>query len=176
MATFRQVHHSGVAPVQEIEPMTIVNRPPLILAARVVSPMVVEIDCTTRETLRVDLSTVVRESKAFATIRLKSVFEKLVVDEWGHALEWPGGLDIGADRLYDLAREHAGLPTVAAFSDWMSRNGFSLSTAAEALGMTRRMVAHYRTGRRPIPLTVWLACRGWEVVSRERRKLSRKAA
>jgi len=29
--------------------------------------------------------------------------------------------------------------------------------------MTRRMIAHYRTGSRPIPKVVGLACKGWEV-------------
>jgi len=38
----------------------------------------------------------------------------------------------------------------------------SLSVAAESLGMTRRMIAHYRTGSKPIPIVVGLACRGWE--------------
>jgi predicted transcriptional regulator len=49
----------------------------------------------------------------------------------------------------------------------MRRNELSLSTAAEALGLSQRMVAHYRTGSRPIQKTVWLACQGWELL-RER--------
>ena len=48
----------------------------------------------------------------------------------------------------------------------MHRNDLSLSTAAEALGLSRRMVAHYRTGSRPIPKVVGLACTGWEVEQR----------
>lgn len=44
----------------------------------------------------------------------------------------------------------------------MERNGLSLSVAAESLGMTRRMIAHYRTGSKPIPIVVGLACKGWE--------------
>ena len=35
-------------------------------------------------------------------------------------------------------------------------------TATESLGMTRRMIAHYRIGRKPIPKVVGLACKGWE--------------
>lgn len=84
------------------------------------------------------------------------------VDEWGAGLDWSGGLDLGADRLYQLCREQAGLPTPEAFDAWMRRNALSLSTAAESLGMTRRMIAHYRTGSRPIPKVVGLACKGWE--------------
>lgn len=52
------------------------------------------------------------------------------------------------------------------FSAWMDRNGLSLSTAADALGMTRRMMAHYRTGSRAIPRVVALACKGWEAERR----------
>ena len=51
-----------------------------------------------------------------------------------------------------------------AFSAWMARNALSLSSAAEALGMTRRMMAHYRSGTRPVPRIVALACLGWEVI------------
>jgi len=83
------------------------------------------------------------------------------MEEWGHGLDWPGGLDLGADRLYDLGREQAGLLSPSGFDDWMRGNGLSLTTAATALGMTRRMIAHYRHGSRPIPRTVHLACIGW---------------
>jgi len=69
---------------------------------------------------------------------------------------------MGADRLYQLCREQAGLFSPADFDGWMLKNQLSLSSAAEALGMTRRMIAHYRSGSRPIPKTVQLACIGWE--------------
>lgn len=55
-----------------------------------------------------------------------------------------------------------GVPTARAFEAWMQRNGLSLASAAECLGMTRRMIAHYRTGSKPIPKVVGLACKGWE--------------
>jgi len=55
------------------------------------------------------------------------------------------------------------------FAAWMDRNGLSLTTAAEALDMTRRMMAHYRTGSRPVPRVVALACKGWEAEQRARR-------
>jgi len=58
---------------------------------------------------------------------------------------------------------------VGKFNDWMRRNGLSLSAAAESLGMTRRMIAHYKTGSRPIPKTVLLALKGWEAEQAELR-------
>ena len=69
---------------------------------------------------------------------------------------------MGADRLYHLCREQAGLFSPLVFDEWIKKNSLSLSTAAEALGMTRRIIAHYRSGSRPIPKTVQLACIGWE--------------
>lgn len=61
-----------------------------------------------------------------------------------------------------MAREQAGLPTAASFNAWMERNHLSLTKAAEALGMSRRMISYYRTGSRPVPTVVDLACTGWE--------------
>ncbi len=34
-------------------------------------------------------------------------------------------------------------------------------TAAEALGVSRRMVSYYRTTHKAIPRAIWLACLGW---------------
>ncbi|MEG0187024.1 MAG: hypothetical protein RR704_26600, partial [Stenotrophomonas sp.] len=45
---------------------------------------------------------------------------------------------------------------------WMHHHALSLDTAAEALGISRRMLAYYRSGERPIPRTVGLAMLGWE--------------
>jgi len=138
--------------------------PPNITAARIVGPLVVEIEWSTGETLRADLAACV--SPPFDALIEQDFFARMMRDEWGHGLDWPGGLDMGADRLYELCREQAGLPTAREFGAWMQRNHLSLATAAETLGMTRRMIAHYRTGSYPIPKVVGLACKGWEVQSR----------
>lgn len=134
--------------------------PPLIKAARLCGPLQIEIDWNTGETLRVDLDACA--APPFDAWRDPAFFARMSLAEWGHGLDWPGGLDLGADRLYELGREQAGLPTASAFAAWMQRNRLSLASAAESLGMTRRMIAHYRTGSRPIPKVVALACKGWE--------------
>jgi len=51
-----------------------------------------------------------------------------------------------------------------------ARNRLSLSDAALALGITRRMVSYYEAGRYLIPRMVGLAIKGWET---EHRHLSR---
>ena len=140
------------------------NKPPSIKSARIVGPLRVAIGWTTGELIELDLS---KQAVAPFDALLDPVFFKLMqVDEWGAGLDWPGGLDLGADRLYQLCREQAGLPTPDAFDAWMRRNALSLTTAAESLGMTRRMIAHYRTGSKPIPKVVGLACKGWEAEHR----------
>lgn len=134
--------------------------PPNITDARIVGPLTIEIDWSTGETLRVDLADFT--AAPFDALRNPELFARMGRDDWGHGLDWPGGLDMGADRLYELGREQAGLPTASEFDAWMQRNGLSLTTAAETLGMTRRMIAHYRTGSRPIPKVVGMACKWLE--------------
>lgn len=46
--------------------------------------------------------------------------------------------------------------------NWMARHGLTLDAAAQALGVSRRMLAYYRSGKHPLPRTVALARLGWE--------------
>ena len=139
------------------------SKPPLIRAVRVIAPLTLEIDWSTGETLSVDVSRPVARFKLYAPLKDPAVFATAKADEWGHAVSWSGNIDMGADALYELARTQAGEWGPEAFNAWMERNGLSLTAAADALDMTRRMIAHYRTGSRPIPRVVSLACEGWEV-------------
>jgi len=59
------------------------------------------------------------------------------------------------------------------FGEWMHRNDLSLTTAAEALGISRRMVSYYRTAHKAIPRSIWLACLGWEATRPQDRVLPR---
>lgn len=142
------------------------NKAPLITAVGVTGPLHLVITWNTGEILTCDLASILSHHAAFAPLADPAVFSQVAVEEWGHGLDWPSGLDMGADRLYQLCREQAGLLSPAAFDEWMKNNQLSLSTAAEALGMTRRMIAHYRSGSRPIPKTVQLACIGWETLKK----------
>jgi hypothetical protein len=146
------------------------NKPPRIRTVRAGKPFVLEIDWTTGETLRVDIGRQVKRFRLYEPLRNPRVFRQAASDGWGHAVTWPGGIDMGADTLYELSREQAGEWGPEKFDAWMQRNGLSLTAAAEALDMTRRMIAHYRTGSRPIPRVVALACEGWEGRQRPRRR------
>jgi len=43
----------------------------------------------------------------------------------------------------------------------------SLTQAAEALDLSRRQVAYYANGERPVPRYVLLALKGWELERKE---------
>jgi Protein of unknown function (DUF2442) len=147
----------------EMEGNCAMTKPPLIRAVKAKSPGTLELAWRTGERLSVDVSRLIKRFKLYAPLKNKALFAKAKADPWGHAVNWPGDIDMGADQLYELAREQAGEWGPERFSDWMTDHGLSLNTAADALGLSRRMIAHYRTGSRPIPRVVALACEGLSV-------------
>ena len=98
---------------------------------------------------------------AFAALHDPAEFVRVKVGDWGHSLEWPSGAEVGADRLWLETLSATGREGARAFLEWRLEHGLSLSGAAEALGLSRRMVAYYSNGEKPVPKTVLLACRGW---------------
>jgi hypothetical protein len=92
----------------------------------------------------------------------------VTVGDWGHSLVWPDGSEIGADSLWLDTLEAIGRGDARRFLEWRLANGLSLSKAADALGLARRTVAYYSNGDRPVPKTVLLACKGWDVTHRRR--------
>jgi len=121
---------------------------------------------STGETLEVDIADKLSGGPALASILDPEVFAKAHVAEWGGSVEW-FDTEFGADNVYAWAKEQAGQTSHEQLDAWMRRNGLSLTTAAEALGLSRRMVSYYRTAQRSIPKTVWLACLGYEWLQRK---------
>ncbi|MGH7113479.1 MAG: helix-turn-helix domain-containing protein [Stellaceae bacterium] len=77
---------------------------------------------------------------------------------------------MAADTLWRLAQEKGGeTVTPDAFRDWRERKAYTLDEAAQALGLSRRMVAYYEKGDRPIPRVVALATRALEVAEGSQR-------
>ena len=52
-----------------------------------------------------------------------------------------------------------------AFKAWRERSALTLDAAAHALGLSRRMVAYYEQGTKPIPRVVALATRALELAA-----------
>lgn len=138
-------------------------KPPRIDEVTVSEPGVLNIRWTTGETMTASISDWIERFKLLSPLRDPHVFAQARVGWYGHSIEWSDGIDLGADQLYERCREEARLPAPQAFTEWMQRNELSLETAATALGLSRRTVAYYRSGARPIPRQTWLACLGWEL-------------
>ena len=115
------------------------------------------------KTMVVDLQEPVHRLKGLRPLRDKTVFAQAAKGEGGHSVVWPSEIDMGADRLWEISLEQNGHLDAVEFIRWRWRYGLSLSDAAEALGLSRRQVAYYASGKRPVPRTVLLACKGWEV-------------
>ena len=106
------------------------------------------------ETVAKDPYAALRDSDEFATAK---------ITDWGHGVEWRCGVDLGADSLWLETLTATGRGDVRRFLEWRLQNGLSLSVAADALGISRRSVAYYSNGDRPIPKAILLACTGWEI-------------
>jgi hypothetical protein len=110
----------------------------------------------------VDLREMIAAHKALAPLRKKTEFARVSVSEDGWSLEWPSGVDFGAQQLRRWADEQAGeIMRVEDFRAWMDEHGLTQEAAAQALGLSRRMIAYYLSGEKVIPKTVMLATEGW---------------
>lgn len=140
---------------------------PNIKAVASASGKVVEITWANGKTDRVDLAELVSDLAALSEIDDAATFSAVTVGEDGWSLIWPNGAEIGTDTLWRMACEQAGNATpISEFTSWRTRNRLSLSDAALALGITRRMVSYYEAGRYLIPRMVGLAIKGWEIEHR----------
>lgn len=110
----------------------------------------------------VDLADLIAAHKALAPLKKKAEFARVAVSDDGWSLEWPSGIDFGAEQLRRWADEQAGeIMRVADFRAWMNEHGLTQEAAAQALGLSRRMIAYYLSGEKVIPKTVMLATEGW---------------
>lgn len=140
------------------------NKPPRIEEVTAIEPASLVIRWTTGETMQADIGDWMLRFGLLLPLKDPEIFKSARVGWYGHSIDWGEEIELGADQLYNRCKAQAGQPSPAEFDEWMKRNDLSLSTAAEALGMTRRMITYYRTGSKPIPRSIRLACIGWETV------------
>lgn len=113
----------------------------------------------------IDLSERIRTTNFLAPLRDATLFAQAKVGFAGRSVDWiEDVLDLGADNLRHLAVEQAGGIGHERIWTWLHNTGLTLEQAAEALGISRRMLIYYRNGEKPIPRSIWLACLGWEAV------------
>ena len=84
--------------------------------------------------------------KSFRALRDASEFTTVRVGEWRHSLEWPSGVELGAEFLWLETLSAKGRDDTRAFLEWRLRHGVSLTKTADAPGLSRRMVAYYSNG------------------------------
>ena len=124
----------------------------------------VEITWSDKRTNMIDLAALIADFEIFTPLDDYKLFKRVSVGEDGREITWGGDMSIAASTLRRLAVEQSpDASDVDRFNAWMDRNGLSANTAADVLGVGRRTVIYYRTGQKPIPKLVGLACEGWEV-------------
>ncbi|MFF7706887.1 DUF2442 domain-containing protein [Pseudomonas sp. NPDC007930] len=112
----------------------------------------------------VDLGTLIASIPCLAALANPELFNQARVGEWGACVAWANddSLELAADNLRARAIEQAGGYSHEAIWNWMAKHHLTLDSAARALGLSRRMLAYYRSGEKPVPRTVGLALLGWE--------------
>ena len=145
---------------------------PKLLAVKALQPYRLLTTWDTGETLDVDVEPVLRKVPALEKLLDPKLFTTVRLAEFGLGVEWFDA-ELSADNVYSWAKEQAGAVSHQMFDSWMHRNSLSLNTAAEALGISRRMVSYYRTAQKSIPRAIWLACLGWEATRPQATSLPR---
>ena len=126
------------------------------------------------QTVDVDLREWIATTPTLKALRNAKLFAKAKVGFGGRSVDWiEGELDLGSDNLRNLAIEQSGGIGHERIWTWLHDTGLTLEQAAEALGISRRMLIYYRDGEKPIPRAIWLACLGWEVLRPQGRILPR---
>ncbi|MGI4877627.1 MAG: DUF2442 domain-containing protein [Janthinobacterium lividum] len=142
--------------------MNVTDTARTIISAKVIGPASVHLAWSDGTEAELSMADTLKD-RAFAALRDPTEFAKVEIGDWGHSLAWPSGAELGADALWLETLSATGHGDVRAFLEWRLRHALSLSKAAEALGVSRRMVAYYSNGEKKVPKPILLACRGWEV-------------
>ena len=142
--------------------MNITDKIRTITAVRATGPSSLHLSWSDGVAVDLDLGAIL-DDRPFAVLRDPVAFAKVEVGDWGHSLSWPSGAELGADALWLETLSATGHGDARAFLEWRLRHALSLSKAAEALGVSRRMIAYYSNGEKKVPKPILLACRGWEV-------------
>lgn len=109
----------------------------------------------------VDVSGLVATFRVYEPLRgSPDLFAQAQVGEHGTDIVWTDVIDMSADTLWRLAQEQSGATMSSdAFRQWRESKAYTLDSAAQALGLSRRIVAYYEHGAKPIPRVVALAAR-----------------
>jgi DNA-binding transcriptional regulator YiaG len=129
-------------------------------------PLILRIRWDKADESRVDVSGIVETFRVYEPLRRSpELFAQVRLGEHGADVVWSDDIDMSADTLWRLTQEQTGATmSPDAFKNWRERQAYTLDAAARALGLSRRMVAYYEQGAKPIPRVVALATRALEHV------------
>ena len=134
---------------------------PRIIQLATESPLVLHVTWQDGSRTRHDLSPLVSGQTWAAALQDPAIFRTAQVQDDGWQIVWPGtDAALSARGLWDDA--HPPLPAAtwmspADFTAWLHEMGWSFAQAAEALGVSKRMLKYYAAGTHAVPKTVWLA-------------------
>lgn len=110
----------------------------------------------------IDLSDWIANTQQLKPLVDPALFGQVRLGDFGTSVVWiDDELDLGADNLRNLAVEQTGGIGHERLITWIHENRLTQVQAADAIGISRRMLNYYLSGTKPIPKTVWLACLGW---------------
>lgn len=133
-----------------------------IVGLKVIAPQRLHLRFADGADFEVDLTGAIAGHRALVPLADPSVFAAAHIDSLGGYVVWkPDELEMAADNLRHMAVEQAGGIGHERLLNWMAQHGLTQERAAEAIGISRRMLNYYLSGAKPIPKTVWLACLGW---------------
>ncbi len=139
---------------------------PRILAVSAdTKPLTLQVTWDRGQQTMIDVSALINSFAIFRPLRTSpELFGQVQVGEYGADIVWSDDMDMSADSLWRLAQEQSGATMTAdAFKTWRTRQSYTLETAAAALGVSRRMLAYYEQGSKPIPRVVALATRALDI-------------
>ncbi len=141
--------------------------PRIVAVAAGEQPMTLRLRWDKGEESVIDVSGIIQTFRVYAPLRDSSdLFHEVRVGEYGTDVVWTDEIDMAADTLWRLAQEQSGeTMTPDSFRHWRERKAYTLDEAARALGLSRRIVAYYEKGDRPIPRVVALATRALDMAS-----------
>lgn len=124
------------------------------------------------QSFEVDLRDWIASSAVLRVLADPARFAQAKLGFGARSVDWiEDEVDLGSDNLRNLAVEQSGGIGHERIWNWLHETGLTLEQAAQALGLSRRMLIYYRDGEKPIPRAVWLACLGWEAVRPQGRAL-----
>lgn len=128
-------------------------------------PMTLRVRWDKGEESLIDVSGIIKTFRVYEPLRRSpDLFRQVRLGDLGTDIVWMDEIDMAADTLWRLAQEQSGLTlSPDEFRHWRERKAYTLDTAAAALGISRRMVAYYEQGKKPIPRVVALATRALEL-------------